>query len=573
MESHNLTPLEKEQLLAEGWILGAAYMRVSTGHQEKEETIDTQDHWIRDYCLRAKIILAGIYQDQACPYEIPVHERPDGRRLMAAAADKQFEVVVVYKSGRWSRYDDVFQVARKQLLKLGVDLVCIKEQLRWKTPSDRLQSKIVLAANEFEKDNLSDNFLDGLYRVASQGYYTGGVVDYGYTTEADGQRKRYVILEEEAEVIRRIYRMLIDDLLSCDQIAKRLNQEGVQSAIANPSAGYRGCLKNVKTPGKWRHAMIATLIRKPIYRGLKKYGGGLKEPVYCSVPAIVSPETWQLAQERLAANKILCKRHSQREYLLAGKVHCENCGLVMTHRTTYTKLSGDTARYLICPAVRNQKQEVKITNCPIRQLRCNDLETIVWERLVEHLVEHEETLKRLAATWGSERGDLLRLENEQDALTKERDRLESVKRMAMQSKSPVGFEVTLDDARTLYNEARRDLEMNAQAAKDLEIAYQHALDRTARLKEVEGHLYYWHSRIHGDHSFRAKRHLIHMFVKEIMAAKDEEGLFFTCRFRFDETGEVAESGTKGGESGLAFVKGTRRHTFHNYILELVVRLH
>jgi len=158
----------------------ALYERVSGDIQKKEETIETQDYWLRRWCEQNGHRVVGVYRDEGLPSEIPVGDRPDGRRLLEEAASGRFEAVVVYKAGRWSRYSDIYYEGRKRLLRLRIDLISIKEDLTWKRGDDGLASGGVLLANEFERDNINDNCLDGRYRRAAEGGYVGGVVNYGY---------------------------------------------------------------------------------------------------------------------------------------------------------------------------------------------------------------------------------------------------------------------------------------------------------------------------------------------------------------------------------------------------------
>jgi site-specific DNA recombinase len=49
--------------------------------------------------------------------------------------------------------------------------------------------------------------------------------------------------------------------------------------------------------------------------------------ITCAVPAIVSAETWEAAQQVLRSNRIVCKRTTKQPYLLRGLIKCGLCGL------------------------------------------------------------------------------------------------------------------------------------------------------------------------------------------------------------------------------------------------------
>jgi len=101
-----------------------------------------------------------------------------------------------------------------------------------------------------------------------------------------------------------------------------------------------------------------------------------------AVPALVSVETFSLAQERLAENKRLSARNTKEPTLLQGLLVCAQCGYALyrtSTRTTrrqikyYRCLGSDAYRHLAGPV------------CSCRPLRQDYLDALVWEQILQLL--------------------------------------------------------------------------------------------------------------------------------------------------------------------------------------------
>ena len=64
----------------------ALYMRVSSEEQRDRETIEIQREFLEQYCRLYGLEIAGMYADDGISGTVPLHERPDGRRLLQRVA-------------------------------------------------------------------------------------------------------------------------------------------------------------------------------------------------------------------------------------------------------------------------------------------------------------------------------------------------------------------------------------------------------------------------------------------------------------------------------------------------------
>src|SRR5215212_441125 len=98
----------------------ALLMRVSSEEQRDRETIEIQEEFLYQYCDLYELEVAQIYKDDGVSGTIPLHERPEGRRLLEDAKAGKFDTVLVYRLDRLGRSLLVIVDAHDRLASLGV---------------------------------------------------------------------------------------------------------------------------------------------------------------------------------------------------------------------------------------------------------------------------------------------------------------------------------------------------------------------------------------------------------------------------------------------------------------------
>src|SRR5215208_4784056 len=81
----------------------ALYLRVSSEEQRDRETIEIQDDFLEQYRNLYELQVAEIYKDNGISGTIPLHERPEGSRLLEDAKVGKFGAVLVYRLDRLGR--------------------------------------------------------------------------------------------------------------------------------------------------------------------------------------------------------------------------------------------------------------------------------------------------------------------------------------------------------------------------------------------------------------------------------------------------------------------------------------
>jgi len=141
-----------------------------------------------------------------------------------------------------------------------------------------------------------------------RGGFEGGVPPYGYRVEDD----KLVIDEEEAAVVRRIFREYIDGV-GTREITRRLNLEGVPTR---------------KAKSGWSISRIYERLHRRTYCGERAF-----DDLVVDCPAIIDEETWELAQERLRGNRRNPRGNTSEVYPLQHLLYCEECGRKMIVHT------------------------------------------------------------------------------------------------------------------------------------------------------------------------------------------------------------------------------------------------
>src|ERR687893_754538 len=229
----------------------ALCLRVSSEEQRERETIEIQDEFLSQYCRLYGLDVAGVYKDDGVSGTIPLHERPEGRRLLEDAQAGRFDAVLVYKLDRLGRSLLVIVDAHDRLQQAGVALRSATEPIDTSTPSGRLIFQMLASFAEYDRANIRERTQDGLHRALRNGKQLG-MIPYGYDIAPNGS---FVIVEDEAKIVREIIANIAAGATLYSE-AERLNDEDVPS----PGSKYRG--KPRKYGSMWRPSTLQGIVKR-----------------------------------------------------------------------------------------------------------------------------------------------------------------------------------------------------------------------------------------------------------------------------------------------------------------------
>lgn len=204
----------------------------------------------------------------------------------------------------------------------------------------------------------------GLKRRAERGLYTGRR-PYGYS-KADG----LVVLEHEAEIVRRIFGELIAGA-TLTAIARALVADGI------PTADGRA---------KWRQSTVAGIVHNPLYVGKLRHNGEVLDAAH---EAIVDQATYDRANAQLAARNVEGRgRRPKGAHLFTnGLLRCGNCGDAMSPRT-----DSRGYEFYCC----NGRTTLGNEHCTMRSVRRVVVDTAVYRYFEQVALDVEATRDQIA---------------------------------------------------------------------------------------------------------------------------------------------------------------------------------
>ena len=361
----------------------ALYLRVSSEEQRDRETIELQRDFLEQYCNLHELEVTDVYEDNGVSGTIPVHERPEGRRLIEDAKEGGFGAVLVYRLDRLGRSLLVIVDAHDKLEEAEVALRSGTEPIDTSNPSGRLIFQMLASFAEFERASIRERTQAGLHRALRNGEQLG-MIPYGYDIAPDDS---FVIVEDEARIVAEIIANIAGGATLYSE-AERLNDEGVPS----PGSKYRG--KPRKYGSMWRASTVQGIVKRGAYSGTHTVNTR-KEPIERKVPAIVEPGLQQKALAHMAENRRFSGGRPHREYLLRGLVRCERCGAVYSGGTSPSK--GYRYHYYSSQRNRATREKRLKTNHSCAHVRAEWLEELVWSDVRSFLKNPGEVLGRVRA--------------------------------------------------------------------------------------------------------------------------------------------------------------------------------
>jgi len=156
-----------------------------------------------------------------------------------------------------------------------------------------------------------------------------------------------------------------------------------------------------------------------VYKGIHVYGKRSRkqrELIARSVPAIVSEEDWEKAQEVLKSHRILSKRNADNRYLLRGLVRCGFCNLTYTG-CTYHSVKEGRKRYYRCNGKTAYRGPYH-GKCPGKAVKADSLEEVVWNEIKEILLDPEGVLTKLSERYLNQQTQRASLEADKSVMEK-----------------------------------------------------------------------------------------------------------------------------------------------------------
>lgn len=201
----------------------AAYARVSMETERLKHSFSAQISYYSALIQKnPEWLYAGVYADNAIS-GTDTEKRGEFNRLIADCDAGRVDIVLVKSISRFARNTvDLLETVR-HLKDIGVDVWFEDEGIHSMDGDGELMLTILASFAQEESRSISDNCKWGIRKRYERGE-TRGFKIYGYRTK----KGNLVVKEDEAAIVRRIFRMFLDGD-SCYIIGQKLAAEGVKS--------------------------------------------------------------------------------------------------------------------------------------------------------------------------------------------------------------------------------------------------------------------------------------------------------------------------------------------------------
>lgn len=302
----------------------AAYARVSTDSDEQFTSFEAQvDYYTRYITEHSEWLFVKVYADEGISGTSTKHRVGFNEMIEDALAGK-IDLIVTKSISRFARNTIDTLTTVRQLKEKGIEVFFEKENIYTLDSKGELLITIMSSIAQEESRSISENVTWGQRKRFADGKVSLPYKNFlGYKRGKDGKPQ---IVESEAKIVRRIYRLFLDGLTPT-HIARTLTEDGIP------------------TPGgkvKWQNSTVESILTNEKYKGdallQKKYtvdflskkqkineGEVPQYYVEGSHEGIVTAEVFDLVQYELQRRKNLDNPYSSTSPF-SSRLICGECG-------------------------------------------------------------------------------------------------------------------------------------------------------------------------------------------------------------------------------------------------------
>ncbi len=313
-------------------------------------------------------------------------DRPDFNRMIQAAKQKKFQIVLCKTQSRFTRDMELVEKYIHGLFPIwGIRFIAVADNADTEVKGNKKARQINGLVNEWYLEDLSENVRMVFDLKRREGKYIGGFPIYGY--QKDPADKNHIVPDPEAaEMVRQIFQWSLEGH-GRQNIAYLLNQQGVPNPTRYKAERGWTCNHPMKNDfGLWNKVTVGRILTNEMYTGVMIQGRrkkvSYKSKVIIDTPedqwyrvegtheAIIDRATFDAVQRGL---RLRTKTDGSGEaHLLSGLVKCADCG------STMSKCSNGKQSYLRCKLYADSG---KNKLCTRHSVRLDQLIDLISERI------------------------------------------------------------------------------------------------------------------------------------------------------------------------------------------------
>lgn len=312
------------------------YARVSTETDEQLNSLDNQIDFFEDYIKSNEnwTFIKG-YVDEGISGS-SVKKRKNFLRMIEDAKAGYFDLIVTKEVSRFSRNlaDSIKYI--QELMANDVGIYFQSNGLNTYDPNSEFFLNMMGSTAQEENKRLSMRVKWGHKQAIKKGRVLGSNTITGYIKD----NAKLVIVEEEADKIRKIFELYATGKYGFYKLAMELHKQGINNNKGNiyDKDTLKRIIQNPKYKGFYRGHTTEVID----YRTKQRIYIPKEEQIIYkdeSIPAIVSEELWNRANEILDSRSLLMKasngnaKRTERKYCYTTKIYCKE------HNVSYQRMT------------------------------------------------------------------------------------------------------------------------------------------------------------------------------------------------------------------------------------------
>ncbi len=369
----------------------ALYERISRDDEQQGESnsIINQKNFLEEYANKNNFFNIKHFSDDGISGT--TFDRLGFNEMIAEIEQGNVSVVICKDLSRLGRdYLKVGFYTEVLFKEKGVRFIAVNNGVDSESTENNDFTPFLNVINEFYCRDTSRKIKAIFKSKMEEGLRVSTSVPYGYYLNPNN-KQQLLIDTESAEVVKRIFQMIIDGY-TMRKIADILCEE----EVLIPSAYWRKnfpnhAYNNYRDPYRWTTTAIACILKKREYMGHTILGKtksvSYKSKKRIAVPVdeqlvfenthepIISEEMWNNAQ-RLRKTVRRTSKSGKEPHRLTGLLYCSDCGSKMTHRDTRSTSDYDSSNCYICSKYRQYG-----TDCTMHYIKTSLVEKLIFDTI------------------------------------------------------------------------------------------------------------------------------------------------------------------------------------------------
>ena len=474
----------------------AIYARVSSQRQKEEDTIDSQVDALRQHAKQEGYSIPNqwVFLDEGVSGK-SLH-RPALDELRDMLRTEPLEAVFIYAPDRLARSYPYQLILLEEFRKHGVRVCFLKGAPEGNTPEAVMFNHFQGIFAEYERGLILDRSRRGRIHKAKQGDPAVlPSIAYGYRRVKNGRTTSVEVVDEHASVVKEVFRLYVYEKMPLMVIARELSEKGIKTPNGHSTwdmSTIRDFLKNTaytgtayfgKTercdgiPDRIRHHGSGKYIQAKYARN--KLPEERWIPI--NVPAIVSENDFELAQEQIRKNKEHASRNTQKPSLLQGLIICGECGCPFYKR--FRKHKDSHKGHYYC----RSHVDKRLKKCENGLISQPELDSLVYNEVINllqnpSLIQQELSRRAKEASNGEDiERQVILYKKELAKISEERDRLlDAYQSDVVDIKELKKRNQNLDERRNALEKEIKAIEaqkVSQENRDDIDVFFKRILDR------------------------------------------------------------------------------------------------